>query len=572
VSSWVVLEPLSVDVEAGGEADVTLRVRNTSDIVEEYHIDIVGAPGHWCTAEPSVLRLYPGTTGEVRLTFAPPRGPDPAAGPHSYAVRVSPKEAPDDVTVPEGTVSVAPFADVRADLLPPTVRGWSRARPRLAVDNYGNTSLTASVTAGTRDNRMDFDIREPGFQVPPGRAHFGVLRLRPAGLLWLGRAVSHQFTVVVQPSGAAKSVNVNGTYLQTALLPPWLGRLATVLVGLAAAFAAVWFLLSPTASSQATRQAAGVQTPVAQTRPAPTQPAKTQAAKTQSQSPPAASTAPAAGGPSAATQTHQAVTLPAPAGWWKMNEGTGDVAQDSAGDQPATGVNTGWCSTKNCMTFNGTSSALTTSGPVLDTGPGHSFTVSAWVGMGSTVPSGLITAVSQDGNWNSGFYLEYSGSNNCWAFARVSSDVKGQTNVPYRALGCTGNYTAWTFLTGVFDSVGNQERIYVNGKLGDTTTDPSPFAADGPLAIGRGQGSDVGSNWWPDAIDNVEAFNTALTSPGPAAVFRKVVAPCTHPRTGPHPAIPGSGDGAELPNQPAEARRRRASAGQPASLKMAISG
>jgi uncharacterized protein (DUF58 family) len=74
VTTWVALEPLSVDVEAGGEAEVTLRVRNTSDVVEEYHVDVVGDPGQWCTAEPSVLRLYPGTTGEVRLTFAPPRG------------------------------------------------------------------------------------------------------------------------------------------------------------------------------------------------------------------------------------------------------------------------------------------------------------------------------------------------------------------------------------------------------------------------------------------------------------------------------------------------------------------
>jgi len=226
----------------------------------------------------------------------------------------------------------------------------------------------------------------------------------------------------------------------------------------------------------------------------------------------AASPRRAAHPPAPAPRTRPPVTLPAAAGWWKMDEGSGNVAHDSAGSHPATGTGTGWCGTKNCMTFNGTSSALVTGGPVVNTAPGHSFTVSAWVAMGAAVPGGLITAVSQDGAANSGFYLEYSGADQCWAFARVSTDVKSQPAAPYRALGCTGSYTDWTYLTGVFDATGNQERIYVNGKLEGTAKDPAPFAANGPLVIGRGQGSGGGINWWPDAIGNVEAFNTALTS------------------------------------------------------------
>jgi hypothetical protein len=63
VVTGVALEPLSVTVEAGGEADASLRIRNTSDIVEEYRVDVVGDPALWCTAEPATLRLYPGTTG-----------------------------------------------------------------------------------------------------------------------------------------------------------------------------------------------------------------------------------------------------------------------------------------------------------------------------------------------------------------------------------------------------------------------------------------------------------------------------------------------------------------------------
>lgn len=232
-------------MDAGGEAEVSLRVRNTSDVVEEYHVDVVGDPALWCTAEPATLRLFPGTTGTVRLTFAPPRGPDPAAGPHPYGVRVRPVEAPDAVTVPEGNVSVVPFTDLRPELLPVIVRGWSRAKPWLVVDNYGNTTATLSMQAEVQDKSVDFDTRTPSFQVPPGRAHFGPFTGRPDRLLWAGRKVRHPYTVNVIPSGSAPTA-VSGTYLQTALFPTWLTRLLTLLVVLAIVFIALWFLVHPT--------------------------------------------------------------------------------------------------------------------------------------------------------------------------------------------------------------------------------------------------------------------------------------------------------------------------------------
>jgi hypothetical protein len=500
VSTWVTLEPLSVTAEAGGEADVTLRVRNTSDIVEEYHVDVVGDPAHWCTVEPSSLRLYPGTTGSVRLTFRPPRGPDPAAGPHPYGVRVQPAEAPDAVTVPEGNVSVAPFTDVRAELLPVAVRGWSRARPRLVVDNFGNTSLTAAVMAGTRDNRVDFDIRTPSFQVPPGRAHFSVLKLRPAGLLWLGRKVTHPFTTTVRPSGS-QAVSIDGTYVQTALLPSWLARLVTLLLGLAAAFLAVWFLVKPSVSSHATAQAAPTLAPIAQTQ-APTKP-------TQAPTPtPTPTPSQAAAGAPPAAPKRPAVTLPAAVGWWKMDEGAGTIAQDSVGNHPATGANTGWCATKNCATFNGTSSAFTTSEPVLHTGPGKSFTVAAWVWLQSVPANNLFaTAVSQDSgsNGDSGFYLQYSGTDKSWAFAMPGANGRALA----RGVPVTGS---WEFLTGVFDASDDQMRLYVGGAEKATATDTQQAASTGPLVIGRAQFNGQPSDWFDGAIDNVEVFQKALTS------------------------------------------------------------
>jgi hypothetical protein len=491
-------------VEAGGEAVVWLRIRNTGDVVEEYHVDVVGAPALWCAIEPTPIRLFPGTTGSVRLRFAPPRSPDATAGPHPFGVRVRPVEVPDAVTVPEGNLSVIPFVDIHAELLPVTVRGWRRGKPRLVVDNHGNTTVTAAVVAAAQGNRVDFDIRTPSLQVPPGRAHFSVLKLRPERLLWLGRKVSHPFTTTVQPSGSA-SASVSGTYIQTALLPTWMARLSMLFAGLLAAFVALWLLAKPSVSSDAT----------AEVMTAPTVSAPTPAAQSASAKPTKAATHASADShappPSPQGTSHKSTTvsLPKPAGWWKLDTNGADYA----GDHPATASNIGWCGTKNCADFNGSSSDLVTNGPVLNTGPGASFTVAAWVWLYSVPSSGFATFVSQDATTSSGFYLQFAGpNNNSWAFSRVSSDTG--SNTPYRAVSnAPAGIQKWTYLVGVFNGATNQMRLYVNGVLqNDTVTDPTPYAAEGNLAIGRAQSAGNPADWVLGAMSDVEAFNTALDS------------------------------------------------------------
>ena len=284
------LEPLSSTVDAGGSASVEQRVRNTADIVEEYHVDVVGDPALWCVIEPSTVRLYPGTTATVHLTFSPPRNSDSTAGPHPFGVRVTPVETPDAVMVPEGNITVTPFIDIRAELLPVTVRGWRRAKPRLVVDNYGNTTATAAVLADGSGNRLDFDIRRPAIQIPPGRADFSLLRLRPDRTLWLGQKVSHPYTTTLQLSGA-EPVAAKGTFVQTALLPRWVARLFAVLCAFLAVFAGLWLSIHPTVSTATTAQ----NTPAAasSTIPAPPTSAAPSSSPSPSPSPTTPSSAPA---------------------------------------------------------------------------------------------------------------------------------------------------------------------------------------------------------------------------------------------------------------------------------------
>ncbi|MEZ0111529.1 hypothetical protein ABH920_005547 [Catenulispora sp. EB89] len=315
---WVDVNPVTADVEPGGEATVAITVRNTGDIVEEYHLQATGDPGQWAVVEPQTLRLYPGTTGTAQLTFTPPRSSEAQAGPQPYAVKVTPREDRENTFAIEGILRVAEFADLRAELVPATTRGWHRGRVKLAVDNYSNIATSAAVATTSNNTNLRIDIRTPALRLQPGRAQFSKFAVRPGRLLWFGVKARHQYNITITPSGLGQPVSLQGTYLQSALLPRWLQRLVMIFAGAAAAILALWFGIHPSfaSSAQASPQpaaATGPQVIVIQPTPSapPSSPSPTPPPKsTPSSAPPASTSSPAA--PPAPASSSKPAAPPAP--------------------------------------------------------------------------------------------------------------------------------------------------------------------------------------------------------------------------------------------------------------------
>ncbi len=279
-------------MDPGGRTTVRLRLRNTSDVVDEYAFEPVGSVAPWTTVEPRTLRLYPGTTGTVELTFAPPRTPDATAGPNPYAVRITPAESPEATTVPEGDLVITPFTEMRAELLPPTVKGRFRGRPGLAVDNLGNTRLTASVRGGDNGDQLAYDIHPANVQIEPGRAAFVKARLKPRQIIWFGPGQKRPYTLDVQRSGTAP-LTVDGTYVQRGFLPRWIATLVGALAAVAIAFTMIWLTYKPAVRTLATERADNAGFSTLTPTPAPPPPS---AAPTASPPPPSPSAAGGSGG------------------------------------------------------------------------------------------------------------------------------------------------------------------------------------------------------------------------------------------------------------------------------------
>jgi hypothetical protein len=185
---------------------------------------------------------------------------------------VLPTERPENVVVLEGTLELLPFTETTAELVPWTSHGSFGGRHRIAVDNRGNTPIHVALAGLERGDRLAFRFQPPETTIAPGTAEFAALRVRPIKVMLRGVPVTHPFTVTVMPPDQVQPVpddavpvpgleleleleetvpsgsrftpvNLEGTYLQEPVLPPWFLKALIALLLLAAALIGLWFFV-----------------------------------------------------------------------------------------------------------------------------------------------------------------------------------------------------------------------------------------------------------------------------------------------------------------------------------------
>ncbi len=251
----VALSNMALDVVPGEEAVCTVVVRNTGAVIDQISFDVVGPAAAWSVIEPPALNLYPGDSGQVRVHFRPPRASEPGAGPVPYGLRATSLEDPRGSATEEGTVTVAPFTELRVRLLPQISRGGRRGRHRIDVSNLGNVAVGTQVTVVDPDDALTFAVNRPAIVAPPGVVTQLKLVAVPRDKFWSGAQQTRPFQVVVQPE-RGKATSVDGTFEQEPLVPRWALAGLVGVVALALVLAGLWFtVVKPTVTSAATEAA-----------------------------------------------------------------------------------------------------------------------------------------------------------------------------------------------------------------------------------------------------------------------------------------------------------------------------
>ena len=194
---------------------------------------------------------------------------------------------------------------------------------------------------------------------------------------------------------------------------------------------------------------------------------------------------------------------------WTLDEGQGTTAKDTVGSNDLT-VRNGGAWVDGPTAGAGTALHLTgdqfadTEKTVVPT-RGTNYSVSAWARLDSA-GGAFQTVVSEDGDTNSAFFLQYSGADQRWAFsftgARALASDLGKPE--------TGR---WYHLVGVRDTTTSTLKIYVDGKLAGTTSVlATADTATGVLAVGRGKFGGNPVDYLDGSVDDVKVFDRALSA------------------------------------------------------------
>ena len=167
MATTATISPASASLDPGTPVSFTLTVLNDTLLVESFELAPVGQVAAWATVEPSTLTIYPGKSETATVTVLAPRSPESMIGEVALGVRARAVEQPDAMAVAETELTVLPFAQTEAELVPRIARGRGRHRVRVAVDNRGNTQLIAAIAATTSD-RLGLSTPSPEVIIDSG--------------------------------------------------------------------------------------------------------------------------------------------------------------------------------------------------------------------------------------------------------------------------------------------------------------------------------------------------------------------------------------------------------------------
>ena len=192
---------------------------------------------------------------------------------------------------------------------------------------------------------------------------------------------------------------------------------------------------------------------------------------------------------------------------WAFDETSGTIAADSVGSHDLTlrnGATFAPGLAGNALTLEGVNQFAESTGTLIPT-ENTNYSVSAWVKL-DTVGGAFQTVMSEDGDANSAFFLQYSGADKRWAFSFAS----------VRALATTvGQPVAgqWYHLVGVRDVTNSKLSIYVDGELaGSVGILGGGDRGTGNLEIGRGKFGGNPVDYLGGAVDSAKVFDRALSA------------------------------------------------------------
>jgi hypothetical protein len=252
----IIADPLRVTPGSG--VSFVVEVRNLGSVVDRYSCEIVGLDPAWWTVSPAALELFPErdaatdgrsrpdappTTGKFNVTIRPPRSPEARAGDWPIGAKVQSEHDPADRAVEETVVTILPFGQLEADLMPSMVSGRLSASTILSIRNAGNRPESFETEGNDKAKFLKYEFEPPTMALGAGDDQPIKLRVRPVKAILLGSSVSRPFTIDVRGDGPDTApAALSGTLSQRSIIPQSTPKVLGALLLFGMAALALWGL------------------------------------------------------------------------------------------------------------------------------------------------------------------------------------------------------------------------------------------------------------------------------------------------------------------------------------------
>ncbi len=229
----VELQTPSIEARPRESAQASLRVQNTSGVIDEITVRAVGLDPSSVRCEPAALPLFPGADGVIDLTITLPVSYP--AGDHVVTLELASTADPALVEQVDLQMQVAPHDDVSMSVRPRTITGGTRAEVAVVCRNDGNVPRELTLVASDAEHAVRHEFDPPFLHLRPGEEAISLLRLegrRP----FSGQNANRRVTVTaVLPD---RQLTAALTFSQRPRI-----RRALVTVAILGAILALWALL-----------------------------------------------------------------------------------------------------------------------------------------------------------------------------------------------------------------------------------------------------------------------------------------------------------------------------------------
>jgi hypothetical protein len=211
-----------------------VRIRNTSDVVEEYDLAVLGEAAAYTEIIPARVSVYVGDVAEATVIFRPPYDSLITSGQIPFAIRAQSLEDDDRTEIAEGELTLGAINLLAAKVMPARAAGRWRAKARIEMHNRGTEDLVVRLRTLDPDDKLSFALSPREIEVPPDGTAESFLKIRPRKSVVVGSSTHLPYQVSYRrkagvrdaylgaTSGGETEAFVDATFEQKPILAKWM--------------------------------------------------------------------------------------------------------------------------------------------------------------------------------------------------------------------------------------------------------------------------------------------------------------------------------------------------------------